>query len=302
MVAFMRIAISGASGLIGRALTTQLRDAGHGVKRLVRREARAADEISWKPDAQTIDANGLVGTDAVVHLAGKPLFGRWSAKRMREIRDSRIQGTGLLARTLATMTDGPTTLVCASAIGYYGTDTGDALLYESSPAGAGFLANVVRDWEAAAKPASTAGVRVVTVRNGPVLSRHGGLLGPVLPIFRLGLGGRLGSGQQWLSWIGHEDVVGVYMHALTNSDLAGPVNAVAPEPVTNVEFTRALGKVLHRPTLIPVPLVGVRIVLGKHAADELAGASQRVSAARLLESDFRFRDVTVESALRNAVG
>lgn len=300
--AMMRVAVTGASGLIGSALVALLRSGGHSVTRLVRREPSGSDEIFWDPSAGRIDAEALRGIDAVIHLAGAPLFGRWTRSRKRRIRESRVQGTRALAATLADMEDGPRVLVCASGVNVYGYDRGDERLTEQSEPGGGFLADVVSDWEAAADPAREAGLRVVHVRTGLVLSPRGGLLQLQLPLFALGAGGRLGPGTQWMSWIGIDDIVGLYHHALTTPSLHGAVNATAPHPVTNVEFTRVLGRVLRRPTPLPVPKFGPSLLLGEEGAAETAFASQRVLPARVEESGYVFRQRGLEDALRHVLG
>ncbi|MGH8907386.1 MAG: TIGR01777 family oxidoreductase [Egibacteraceae bacterium] len=298
----MRVAITGSSGLIGTALVELLRSGGHEVVRLVRRAAASADEVAWDPDAGTVDVAGLRGVDAVVHLAGESIGGgRWTQERKRRIRDSRVDGTRLLATTLAGMADGPRALICGSAIGYYGSDRGDELLTEESGSGDGFLAGVVRDWEAAAEPARAAGLRVVCVRTGIVASPKGGALALQLPLFKVGLGGRLGSGRQWMSWITLDDIAGVFAHALDTADVEGILNGTAPEPVRNAEFARVLGRVLGRPALIPVPKLGPAVLLGPEGAAETAFASQRVVPARTEATGYVFRHRTLEAALRHVL-
>lgn len=298
----MHVAVTGSSGLIGSALTALLTTGGHRVTRLVRRAARGPDEAHWDPDAGTLDADRLRGVDAVVNLAGEAIGGRWTAELKRRVLDSRVDGTRLLAQTLAGLDGGPRVLVNGSAIGYYGYDRGDELLTEASGQGTGYLADVVRQWEAATEPASAAGVRVVLVRTGIVQSPQGGSLKLLLPLFRLGVGGRLGSGRQWVSWITLDDIAGIFLHALTDPDLEGVVNAVAPEPVTNAEFTRVLGRVLRRPTPVPVPPFGPALLLGREGARETALASQRVAPERALASGYRFRHPDLETGLRHLLG
>ncbi len=298
----MHVAVAGSSGLIGSALVAFLTSGGHRVTRLVRRPARGAGEASWDPRAGTIDADRLRGVDAVVNVAGNTIGRRFTAEYKREFRDSRVNGTRLIAETIAGMTNGPRIFVNASATGYYGNDRGDEILTEESSSGPGFAADVVRDWEAATEPAHQAGVRVVVVRAGIVQSPKGGALQIQAPLFWLGLGGRLGSGRQWLSWVTIDDIVGIYHHALTTPDLEGAINGTAPEPVTNAEFTRVLGRVLHRPTLIPVPRFGPAILFGREGADETAFASQRVVPARLQASGYTFRHPDIETGLRHVLG
>lgn len=298
----MRVVISGASGLVGRALLGRLRERQHDVARLARGPGpRAADEIAWDPVAGTIDAARLEGCEAVVHLAGENIAaGRWNCRRKGLIRDSRVRGTRLLAEALSRLQARPRALVCASAIGYYG-DRGDELLDESAAPGVGFLADVCREWESAAESAAERGVRVVRLRFGVILSGQGGALAKMLLPFRLGLGGKVGSGRQYLSWIALDDAVGAICHALEAGELRGAVNAVSPDPVTNYEFTKTLGRVLRRPTIFPIPALVARLALGE-MADELLLASARVQPRKLLESGYRFAYPTLESALRHVLG
>lgn len=290
----MSVAVTGAGGLIGSALVRALRDEGRTVLRLVRRHATAADEIRWDPFGE-VEAGALEGVDAVVHLAGAGLGDRrWSEPYKRQLRDSRIEGTRTLARALAALDRRPAVLVSASAVGYYG-DTGDREVDESAPNGRGFLAELCRDWEAAAGPAAEAGIRVVHPRSGLVLSREGGLLGKVLPLFRLGLGGRIGAGRQWMSWISLSDEVAA-LRFLIDGDLHGPVDVTAPEPVTNAAFTAAVGRALGRPAPFAVPPFALRLLLGEFA-DEAALVSQRVAPTRLAEAGFGFRHPGIDAAL-----
>ena len=293
----MKILLSGASGFIGSALVARLGDEGHEPVRLVRAEPRPGGaEIRWDPTAGRLDAASLEGFDAVVHLAGESIAeGRWTRARKTRIRDSRVRGTELLARTLARLSDRPEVLVSASAIGFYG-DRGDQELDEQSPRGNGFVAEVCRQWEGASRTAGAAGIRVVQLRLGLVLSPTGGALAKMLPAFRLGLGGRLGSGRQYVSWITLDDLVDVVRHVLATDRLQGPVNAVAPQPVTNREFARALGRALRRPARVPVPRFALRAMLGE-MADELLLASIRVLPRRLLDTGFRFGDADLPAAL-----
>ena len=295
----MNILISGASGLIGSAMVKSLSEAGHAVRRLVRREAGPA-EVRWDPAAGRLDAADLEGLDAVVHLAGENIAaGRWSRRRRARIRDSRTVGTRLLSRTLAGLADPPGVFISASAVGFYG-DRGDQQLDERSPPGSGFLAEVCRQWEAATDPAAGAGIRAVQLRTGMVLASHGGALAKMLPIFRLGLGGRLGGGRQYVSWITLDDVAGAVGHVLLDETLRGPVNLVAPQPVTNRRFTAALGRVLKRPTWLPAPALALRIVLGQ-MAEELLLAGARVMPKRLLDAGYQFRHPELEAALRHVL-
>lgn len=295
----LRVVVSGATGLIGSQLTAFLGSGGHRVERLVRR-APQSGEVFWDPARGEIDAAALEGTDAFVHLAGESIDGRWTAAKKRRIRESRALGTRLLAETIAGLRSPPRALVAASAVGYYG-DRGDALLDEESGSGTGFLAEVCTEWEDATAPAGAAGVRVVNARFGVVLGARGGALARLLPAFRLGVGGPVGSGDQFLSWIALDDVVGALHHLLFARDVSGPVNLVAPAPVTSRELARALGRVLRRPSLLPLPAVAVRLALGE-MGEELLLAGQRVSSARLESSGFRFLHPDLESALRAELG
>jgi uncharacterized protein len=294
----MKILISGATGLVGSALAPFLTTGGHQVVRLGRGPS-GKDDIHWDPSRNVIDAAKLEGFDAVVHLAGENIAARrWNAEQKARIRDSRVQGTRLLAETLGKLQRPPRALIAASAIGFYG-DRGDEVLNESSAAGTGFLADVCRDWEAAT--ASAAGIRVVNLRFGVILSPKGGALAQMLTPFRMGVGGRIGSGKQWMSWIALDDVIGAIHHALATESLRGPVNAVAPQAVTNREFTKTLGQVLHRPTFLPMPAFAARLALGE-MADELLLASARVEPKTLLESNYRFVYGNLEDALRHLLG
>jgi uncharacterized protein (TIGR01777 family) len=290
----LHVAISGASGLIGTMLRKSLAEAGHRVTALVRRPP-GPGEIRWDPAGSGLDPASLRGVDAVVHLAGENLAeGRWTDDRKRKILESRKLGTRLLAEAMARAPGGPRTLVSASAIGYYG-ERGDEELTEASPPGTGFLPEVCVAWEAATAPAAAAGLRVVQVRTGLLLTPAGGLLPRILPPFRLFVGGRLGDGQQWMSWISAADLLGVYRQAL-EGDLIGPVNAVAPGAVRNEQFTRVLAKVLHRPAVMVVPRTALRLAYGQ-MADEAILASTRVLPAALQTSGFQFEYPTLEPAL-----
>jgi uncharacterized protein len=294
------VAVTGSSGLVGSALTAFLSTGGHRVIHLVRRTPTKRDERQWNPNDP--DADLLKGVDAVIHLAGASIAGRFTESHRAAIRDSRIGPTRRLAELMTTAADGPKVLVCASAIGYYGYDRGDQKLTEGSERGDGFLADVVDEWERAATAAEDRDVRVVRVRTGIVQSPRGGTLRLLLPLFRAGLGGRLGDGRQWLSYIGIDDLVDVYHRGLWDTALSGPVNAVAVDSVRNRNYTRTLAKVLRRPAVLPVPLLGPRLLLGQQGARELACANQRVLPARLQQADHRFRQPTLEQTLRHLLG
>lgn len=294
----MKVLVSGSSGFIGSALVSSLVANGHNVTRLIRAQPKpGAAEVRWDPAAGTIDAAGLEGHDAVVHLAGERILGRWTAAKKARIRDSRVKGTQLLAEALSKLARPPKVLLCASAIGYYG-NRGDELLREESVLGTGFLSEVCREWEAASQAAAQKGIRVVQLRIGVVLSPAGGALGQMLLPFKLGLGGRLGTGKQYMSWIAIDDLLGIMQHALATESLRGPVNGVAPRPVTNLEFTKTLGRVLSRPTIFPMPAFAARLVFGE-VADEILLGSQRVEPARLAASGYKFRHPELEGALRH---
>ena len=294
----MNILVTGASGLIGTSLVASLTSNGHEVTRLVRRQPKSGEKAArWDPMAGTIEASAIEGVDAVVHLAGENIAERWTAAKKARIRDSRVKGTQLLCETLARLSSLPKVLVSASAIGYYG-DRGEAILTEESPPGRGFLAEVCRAWEAATEPARQHGMRVVQLRFGVVLSPAGGALAKILPPFRIGLGGVLGSGRQYMSWIALDDAVGAIQHAIVTDALQGPTNAVAPQAVTNQEFTKTLGKVLGRPTVFPLPAFAARLMFGE-MADELLLASTRIQPAKLPASGYRFRYPELADALRH---
>ncbi len=293
----MRVAVSGATGLIGGALTERLVREGHDVIPFVRRPARPGERaIAWDPTRGTIDRTALEGCEAVVHLAGENIFGRWTAEKKRRIRESRVAGTRLVSEAIAGLTCRPRVLLAASAVGYYG-DRGAAELTEETPPADDFLAQVSRDWEAATASAARAGVRVVNLRFGVVLARAGGALAKMLPAFRLGLGGRIGSGAQYFSWIAMDDALGAILHAVGTESLSGPVNVAAPHPVTQFEFVRTLGRVLRRPAVLPVPSFALRLVLGGEAA-AMMESGQRVLPIRLLASGYRFQFGELEPTLR----
>ncbi len=297
----MRILVAGASGLVGSALVPALRQQEHQVVALVRRPVRRDDEIAWDPPAGGLEPAVLATVDAIVNLAGENIAaGRWSAARKEMLRCSRIDSTRTLLRALAQAVPRPRVLVNASAVGFYG-DRGDEVLTESSPAGRGFLPELCAAWEAEAQAAEALGVRVVRLRLGVVLARDGGALARLLPLFRLGLGGRLGDGRAWMSWIGLDDLVRVVGTVLADPRLDGAVNAVAPGPVTNAEFTCALAQLFHRPAILPVPRWLLMLVFGEMAGATLL-ASMRVRPDRLLAGGFAFRQPDITAALRQAIG
>lgn len=292
----LNIGITGASGLIGSLLTPALTGQGHRVTALVRRRPRQG-ELQWAGPGFQLPAVDLLGFDAIIHLAGENIGTRWTTARKREILASRVEGTGAIARAMAEALGlgGPRILLVASAIGYYG-NRGDELMSETSSPGAGFLAEVVQAWEAASVPAETAGVRVVRLRMGIPLTPKGGALERMLPPFRLGIGGRIGNGKQWMSWISPEDLTAVHLLALSSDEMHGAVNAVGPEPVRNEEFTRVLAKLLHRPAVFSVPAAALTLAYGE-MAEETILASTRVKPGVLLEQGFGFRFPTLEAAL-----
>ena len=297
----MDVAVTGSHGLVGSALVPALEHAGHRVVRIVRGTPSGRDELSWDPRAGVVDAAGLDGVDAVVHLAGAGIGDKpWTPERKRLILESRTQGTELLARTLAGLVHETAVLISASGVDYYGPH-GDEKLTEQSPRGTGFLAQVCARWEEATKPAEEAGIRVVRMRTGPVLSASGGLLGRLLLPFRLGLGGRVGTGEQYFSWIALDDHVAAIRHHLAHGESAGVYNHTAPSPVTNRELTQTLGRVLHRPTRIPTPLLPLKLRYGSELVDELLLTGQRVVPARLEAAGYRFAHPTLEEALRAAL-
>jgi uncharacterized protein (TIGR01777 family) len=294
----MKILVSGSHGLVGSALAKALVADGHEVVRLVRRKVVAGvPEIEWRPDHDQLDARQLEGIDAVIHLAGESIAsGRWTNEKKRTIRDSRVKGTTLLSKTLAQLSRPPLVFLSASAIGYYGS-RGDEVLTETSKPGNDFLASVCVEWEQATQSAAEKGIRTVNARFGIILDRHGGALAQMLTPFRAGIGGRVGDGRQWMSWIALADVVAGLRFLLADETAHGPINFVAPNPVTNAEFTRTLGRVLSRPTFFPIPAFGVRLAFGE-MADALLLASQRVEPKVLVERGFSFHWPTLEPALR----
>jgi uncharacterized protein len=298
----MDVLVTGSTGLIGSALVPALERAGHRPVRLVRDDRDAGDALRWDPAAGTIDAGGLDGLDAVVHLAGAGIGDKkWTDDRKREIRESRTRGTALLAETLAGLSKRPSVLVSASAVGYYGP-RGDEPLTEESLPGDDFLARVCVDWEAAAAPAEAAGIRLVRIRSGVVLAAEGGVLKRMLFPFKVGLGGRIGTGDQYMSWISIDDEVGAILHLLSHGDLSGPFNLTAPEPVTNGEYTKTLGRVVRRPTAVPTPIRPLKMLYGMELVHHLLLTGQRVLPAQLDASGYRFGHPTLEQALRAVLG
>lgn len=298
----MKTIVSGSTGLIGSALVPFLKDRGFQVARLVRSPSDFPEEqIRWDPERDAIDAGALEGFDAVVHLAGENVGqGRWTRAKKKRILESRVRGTTVLSEALASLETPPKVLVAASAVGFYG-NRADAVLTEEEPPGNDFLARVCVEWEGAARPASDKGVRVVNLRFGVVLSASGGALAKMRAPFKLGLGGVVGNGRQYLSWIALDDALGAVLHALKTHTLRGPVNAAAPAPVTNREFTKALGKALSRPAVVPLPAFAARIALGE-MADALLLSSARAAPKKLLDSGFDFRYPNLEECLRNLLG
>ncbi|RLL66475.1 TIGR01777 family oxidoreductase [Streptomyces sp. Z26] len=295
----MRIAVTGSTGLIGTALLASLRADGHETVRLVRHAPRAGDEVRWDPKRGYVDTAGLVGCEAVVHLAGAGVGSRrWTEAYKKEIRDSRVLGTTAVAEAVASLDPKPRVLLVGTAVGYYG-DTGDRAVDETAPPGTGFLADVCQEWERSAAPAEEAGVRTAFARTGLVVARGGGAWGRLFPLFKAGLGGRLGDGRQFWSHIALHDHIAALRHVLDTETLRGPVNLTAPEPVTNREVTAAMGRVLHRPTVFTTPAPALRIALGDFAEDVLG--SQRVLPSRLLDSGFTFAFPGIDDAIRAAL-
>jgi uncharacterized protein len=289
-----RILVSGSSGLIGAALLDALRTGGYEVTRLVRGAASGRGRIAWDP-VQPLAPESVSGFDAVVHLAGESIVGRWTREKKRRILDSRVQGTRKLAEALAAASQRPRSLISASAIGFYG-DRGEETLREDSASGNGFLPEVCRAWEASTEPATKAGIRTVQMRFGVVLSASGGALQAMLFPFRMGVGGKVGHGRQWMSWVDLNDVVGAVQHVIKTDRLQGPVNVVAPNPVRNAEFTKTLASVLSRPAVLPMPAFAARLVFGQ-MADELLLASQRVEPSKLLANGYVFQQTELRKAL-----
>lgn len=296
----LTVAITGGTGLIGRALTGLLRTGGHTVRWITRDPRADRGDIGWNPSAGTLEPEALVGVDAVVHLAGANVGERWTTEHKRAIVDSRIQGTRTLVRALSAMRIPPSVLVSGSAVGYYG-DTGSMMLDETSPQGTGFLADLSREWEGETAPAEQAGIRVAIARTGVVLSPAGGALAKMLPAFQFGLGGPLGSGRQWMSWISLDDEVAALYFLLMNAGCKGPFNLTAPDPVTNAAFGHTLGNVLNRPAFLPVPAFALTALFGEMAGATILGG-QRVLPTRLQQAGFRFRHPELESALRFELG
>jgi uncharacterized protein (TIGR01777 family) len=298
----MRVLLTGSHGLIGSALVASLHSDGHDVTTLVRGEPGGPGEIRWDPGSATVDPHALEGHDAAVNLAGAGIGDhRWTDDYKALIRDSRVKGTTLLARTLASLERPPTVFLSGSAVGYYG-DRGDDELTEESGPGTGFLADVVAAWEDATAAAANAGIRVVLLRSGIVLTPTGGALKRQLLPFRLGLGGRIGSGRQWFSWVTLDDEVGAIRHAMATHGVAGAVNLTAPEPVTNAEFTRALGAAVRRPTLVPTPTPALHLLLGRELVAEMLLGGQRVLPARLTATGYQFGQPRLGDALTSMLG
>jgi uncharacterized protein (TIGR01777 family) len=297
----MKVLISGASGFLGQAICAQLKTSGHKVLPLVRRRSKrpAEEEVYWNPESEEIEQDRLEGVDAVIHLAGEPVVGRWTDSKRARIYDSRVHGTRFLTQSLAALEQPPKVFISASAIGYYG-ERGDEELDEASSKGEGFLANVSADWESASQALKEKGVRLAWMRIGLVLSPKGGALGKMLLPFKLGLGGILGPGTQWMSWIALDDLVGGFLHVLMKEDLEGVFNAVAPEPCTNHSFTKTLGKVLKRPTIFPVPAFVLKLLLGE-MAEALFLGSTRVHPKRLMQEGYSFKCPDLEGCLRHVL-
>lgn len=293
-----KILISGSTGLIGTALTQALLAQKHSVTGLGRsKHAVSYPQILWNPVARVIDLKQLEGFDAVIHLAGDPIaHGRWTPEKKAQIRDSRVKGTRFLSESLAKLASPPKSFLCASAIGIYG-ERGEETLTEESAPGTGFLPETGVEWEGACSPAADKGIRVVNLRFGVVLSGKGGALPQMLPPFKMGAGGILGTGKQWMSWVSIADVTGAILHAISNESVRGPVNIVSPNPVTNADFTQTLGRVLRRPAFIPMPAFGVRILFGQ-MGDDLLLASARVEPKRLKATDYPFKHADLETALK----
>ena len=296
----MKIAIAGSSGLVGSALIPILQSDGNQITRLVRSSPKPG-EIEWHPNQDKVSALSLEGFEAIINLAGENIAGgRWTDDQKRKIRDSRMNGTHLLSEAIAQMKSKPRVFICASATGIYG-DRDDETLDEQSESGGGFLAGVCREWEQATQPASKASVRVVNLRMGPILAREGGMLSKLLTPFKMGMGGKVGSGKQYISWVALEDAVNAIKLAIDDESIHGPINIVSPNPVTNEEFTKTLGHVLNRPTALAMPAFAARLAFGE-MADEMLLASQRVMPKRLIKAGFQFQYPTLESAMRKYIG
>jgi uncharacterized protein (TIGR01777 family) len=296
----MKIAIAGASGLVGSALIPALVSEGAAITRLVR-GAPKSGEIEWHPNQDQVSSESLEGIDVIINLAGENIAGgRWTDEQKRKIRDSRVGGTHLLSEAIARMSAKPTAFICASATGIYG-DRDDETLDEQSESGGGFLAGVCREWEKACEPAIKAGVRVVNLRFGPILAREGGMLAKLLTPFKMGMGGKVGSGKQFISWVSLDDSVGAVRLAINDQNIRGPLNIVSPNPVTNEEFTRTLGHVLNRPTALAVPAFAARLAFGE-MADEMLLSSQKVLPKKLTAAGFHFQDPELETAMRKYIG
>ena len=295
----MKIAIAGASGLIGSAFINSVEEDGAEVTRLVRSSPKAG-EIEWHPNQDSIEPGKLQGFEAIVSLAGENVAeGRWTDEKKKKIHDSRVHGTHLISEAIAKLEPKPRVFLCASATGIYG-DRPDETLTEQSDSGGGFLAGVCREWEKATEPASQAGVRVVNLRFGPVLAAHGGMMEKMLTPFKMGLGGKIGSGKQYISWVSIDDVVGAMKFALKEETIRGPLNVVSPNPVTNEEFTKALGEALSRPTMMAVPAFAARLAFGE-MADEMLLSSQRVMPKKLKDAGFQFEYPNLEDAFRKYI-
>lgn len=293
----MKIVIAGASGLVGSALVPELEKDGHDIVRLVRNSPKAG-EIEWHPNQDEIDPGTIDGFDAIINLAGESIAeGRWTEEKKKRIRDSRVNGSHLISEAIAKLATQPRVFLCASATGIYG-DRGDEALDEQSESGGGFLAGVCREWEKATEPAVNAGVRVVNLRFGPILARAGGMLEKMLTPFKMGLGGKVGSGKQYISWVAIDDVVAAIRLALNDGSIRGPLNIVSPKPVTNEQFTRALGEALSRPTVMSMPAFAARLAFGE-MADEMLLVSQRVMPKRLTSAGLRFAYPTLQGALQH---
>jgi uncharacterized protein len=293
-----RVAITGATGLIGTGIVRRLEEAGDQTIRLTRRPPTSTvTQAQWSIEEGLVNPSRLEGAYGVIHLAGESIVGRWSEDKKRRIRDSRVKGTRKLCQDLAALSDKPAVLVCASATGYYG-DRGDEVLDEASAPGEGFLADVCKEWESATSPAAEAGIRVVNVRTGVVIAREGGALANMLLPFKAGVGGKVGSGKQYWSWISLDDITGVFVKALNDESISGPLNGTSPNPVTNAEFTRVLGEVLHRPTILPLPGFAARMVLGQ-MADDLLLASARVLPRGLQTSGYTFEYPELRACLEH---